>query len=107
MLIPVHSAIPFQGVIEFSQIRRRHLGEQFCPQVGGHMICEVLPVVFQSAEAESDRHLLQPLIQPLCESHPALFCQINPLIDIYVLAEFGGQFLLGISVDLGLDCFWV
>ena len=67
------------------------------------MICEVLPVVFQSAGAESNGHLLQPLIQPLCESHPTLFCQINPLIDIYVLAEFGGQFLLGISVDVAED----
>ena len=63
------------------------------------MICEILPVVFQSAGAEGDCYLLQPLIQPLREGHSALLRQIDALINVYVLTELGSQFLLGITFE--------
>lgn len=48
-------------------------------------------------------HVLQPLIQPLAQCHPALLSQLNALIRLDALPEFGCQFLLGICVDVAED----
>lgn len=47
--------------------------------------------------------IFQPLFQPLRQGHPALPRQVNALVDVDVLPEFSGQFLLCISVDIAED----
>lgn len=71
------------------------MSEQLCPEVGLHMVCEVLPVVFQNAGAGSDSHLR--------EGHPTLLGQVDALIGVYILTELVSQFLLSIGIDVEED----
>src|SRR5699024_1384661 len=47
--------------------------------------------------------LLQPFIEPLCQCHFALFCELHTLERINILPELSCQFFLGICVDISED----
>ena len=67
------------------------------------MVFHIPAIVFQRARPESERHLLQPCVQPFPESHFALLRQVNALVGVDILAELCGQLFLIISVDVTED----
>ena len=83
----LHSAVLLQGFVEFSEVSHCQLCEWFRSQAGLHVVFHIPAIVFQRARPESDRHLLQPCVQPFPESHFALLRQVNALVGIDILAE--------------------
>ena len=44
--------------------------------------------------------LLQPFIEPLCQRHFTLLCELHALESFDILPKLGCQFLLGVCVDV-------
>ena len=99
----LHSAVLLQGFVEFSEVSHCQLCEWFRSQAGLHVVFHIPAIVFQRARPESDRHLLQPCVQPFPESHFALLRQVNALVGVDILAELCSQLFLIISVDVAED----
>ena len=96
----IEPAALLERLVKRSQIRRRDLGKFLLPQIGLDMVIKITVVLFQGAEPDGERHLLQPAVQPLCQRHSALLRQVHTLIGVDILSEFGGQFLLRVGVDI-------
>ena len=89
--------------VQFPQVLCGKLREPLLSQAGLDVAGHITPVPFQGAGPQGERRLLQPAVQPLCQRHSALFRQVHSLIGVDVLPEFGGQFFLGICVDISED----
>ena len=70
--------------VQFPQVFSGELREPLLPQAGLDMAIHVAPVPFQGVG-------------------PAFLRQVHSLIGVDVLPEFGGQFFLGICVDISED----
>ena len=67
------------------------------------MVLHISLIMLQGAGPKGSGHLPQPLLQPFREGHPAPLRQVDALVNVDVLAELRGQFLLGAGVEVAKD----
>ena len=96
----LYAPMLFQNIVEIPQVSHCELGKLLLSQIGHDVMCQVIAVVVQSARPKGEGHLLQPVIQPLCQGHAAILCQVDALVGVDLLPEPGCQLLLGVRVEV-------